>query len=157
MRRSWVEQVMGMPVSILARGPSAGSDAADAAVRELYASLHEVDRVFSPYRPDSEVSRLGRGEVKWDDVSPDVRAVGERSAAARALTGGLFSADLPDGGWDPSGLVKGWAVERAGERLRSVEGLDWCLNAGGDVLVICPSAEPFTIGIQDPHDPGRVV
>ena len=157
MRRSWVEQVMGMPVSVLARVPSAGSDAADAAVQELYASLHEVDRVFSPYKPDSDVSRLGRGEADWDDVSPDVRDVGERCAAARELTGGLFSADLPDGGWDPSGLVKGWAVERAGERLRSVEGLDWCLNAGGDVLVICPSAEPFTIGIQDPHDPGRVV
>lgn len=157
MRRSWVEQVMGMPISVLARGEDAGSAAAEAAVKELYAELVEVDRVFSPYRPDSDVSRLGRGEAGWDEVSAEVRDVAERCAAARELTGGLFDADLPDGGWDPSGLVKGWAVERAGDRLRAVDGVDWCLNAGGDVLVVCPSAEPFTIGIQDPQDPGRVV
>lgn len=157
MRRSWVEQLMGMPISVLARGPAAGSSAADAAVQELYAALREVDRVFSPYRADSEVSRLRRGDLGWDDVSVDVKDVGERCVAARELTGGLFSADLPGGGWDPSGLVKGWAVERAGELLRTVDGVDWCVNAGGDVLVNCPSAEDFTIGIQDPRDPGRVV
>lgn len=157
MRRSWVEQVMGMPVSVLARGPSAGASAADAAVQELYAALREVDRVFSPYREDSDVSRLGRGCVGWDEVGADVREVADRCVAAREMTGGLFSADLPEGGWDPSGLVKGWAVERAGELLRSVDGVDWCLNAGGDVLVSCPSGDAFTIGIQDPRDPGRVV
>ncbi|GAA3104137.1 thiamine biosynthesis lipoprotein [Kribbella aluminosa] len=157
MRRTWVEQVMGMPVSLLARGEYAESAEVEAAVKELYVELSDVDRVFSTYKPDSEVSRLGRGEVGWDEVDPDVRVVAERCAAARELTGGLFDADLPAGGWDPSGLVKGWAVERVGGLLRAVDGVDWCLNAGGDVLVICPSAEPFTIGIQDPHDPGRVV
>jgi thiamine biosynthesis lipoprotein len=41
--------------------------------------------------------------------------------------------------------------------LADVSGLDWCLNAGGDVVVFCPSGEPFVVGIQDPGDPGRVV
>jgi thiamine biosynthesis lipoprotein len=53
--------------------------------------------------------------------------------------------------------VKGWAVEQAGAWLREVDSVDWCLNAGGDVLVVCPSGEPFTVGIQDPRDVGRVV
>ncbi|MGW7684070.1 FAD:protein FMN transferase [Kribbella sp. NPDC054772] len=157
MRRSWVEHLMGMPISVLARGAQAGSDAADSAVQDLYAELGDIDRLFSPYKPDSVVSLLMRGEVDWSDAGFDVLEVCERCAAAREMTGGLFDADLPDGGWDPSGLVKGWAVERAGERLRAVADVDWCLNAGGDVLVISPSAEAFTIGIQDPRDPGRVV
>ncbi|MGY4769672.1 FAD:protein FMN transferase [Kribbella sp. CWNU-51] len=156
-RRSWVEQIMGLPVSVLARGEQADSARADAAVREVFAELVEADRVFSPYKTDSAVSLLARGEVGWDDVDPVVRAVAERCERARELTGGLFDPELPDGGWDPSGLVKGWAVERAGERLREVSDLDWCLNAGGDVLVLCPSNHPFTVGIQDPRDPGRVV
>lgn len=101
--------------------------------------------------------RLARGELSWDEVDPVVREVGERCVRARDLTGGLFDAELPGGGWDPSGLVKGWAVERAAERLREVPDLDWCLNAGGDLLVLCPSSLPFTVGIQDPRDPGRVV
>jgi len=156
-RRSWVEQIMGLPVSVLARGERADSAAAETAVREVYADLVEADRVFSPYKADSAVSLLARGEVGWDDVDSVVREVAKRCEDARELTGGLFDADVPGGGWDPSGLVKGWAVERAGERLRKVGDVDWCLNAGGDVLVICPSEEPFTVGIQDPRDPGAVV
>jgi thiamine biosynthesis lipoprotein len=35
--------------------------------------------------------------------------------------------------------------------------VDWCLNAGGDVLVLSPSGQPFTVGIQDPRDVRRVV
>jgi len=148
---------MGLPVSVLARGEQAESARADAAVRAVFAELVEADRVFSPYKSDSVVSLLARGELGRDDVDPVVREVGERCVRARELTGGLFDAELPGGGWDPSGLVKGWAVERAGERLREVSDLDWCLNAGGDVLVVCPSSRPFTVGIQDPRDPGRVV
>jgi len=129
---------------------------ADSAVRKVFAELVEVDRVFSPFKLDSAVSRLARTELRWDDVDPVVRDVADRCVRARDLTSGLFDAELPGGGWDPSGLVKGWAVERAAERLRDVPDLDWCLNAGGDVLVVCPSNRPFTVGIQDPRDSGQV-
>ncbi|MER7246868.1 FAD:protein FMN transferase [Kribbella sp. NPDC000426] len=156
-RRSWVEQIMGLPISVLARGDGAGSVRAESAVREVFAELVEVDRVFSPYKADSAVSLLARGEMGWDGVDPVVHEVADRCVAARELTDGLFDAQTPAGSWDPSGLVKGWAVERAGLRLREVVDVDWCLNAGGDVLVVCPSGEPFVVGIQDPRDPGQVV
>jgi thiamine biosynthesis lipoprotein len=155
-RRSWVEQVMGLPVSVLARGASAGSAGADEAVRAVYAELREVDRVFSPYRDDSEVSRLGRGKLAWAEAAPLVREVAGRCLRAAELTGGLFDATTPDGNWDPSGLVKGWATERAARLLSVVGELDWCLNAGGDVVVSCPSGEPFVVGIQNPLDPAAV-
>ncbi len=148
---------MGLPISVLARGDGARSESADVAVQKVFAELIEVDRVFSTYKTDSAVSLLAGGQVSWDRVDPVVREVAERCVAVRELTGGLFDADVPGGMWDPSGLVKGWAVERAGERLREVVDVDWCLNAGGDVLVVCPSSEPFMIGIQDPRDPSRVI
>ncbi|HEU4948017.1 MAG TPA: FAD:protein FMN transferase [Kribbella sp.] len=155
-RRSWVEQVMGLPVSVLARGSRARSADADDAVQAVYADLREADRVFSPYRPDSVVSRLGRGELDWDHLDPIVLDVADRCRQAKSLTHGLFDATRPDGWWDPSGLVKGWAVERASRHLGRVGALDWCLNAGGDVTVLCPSGKPFTVGIQDPRDDRRV-
>jgi len=157
LRRSWVEQIMGLPISILARGNQAESAAAEAAAEGVFADLIEIDRVFSPYKANSAVSRLARGEVAWSELDPVVLEVAERCARARQLTDGLFDADLPGGDWDPSGLVKGWAAEVAAGRLRRVRDVDWCLNAGGDVIVSCPSGRPFTVGIQDPRDPGRAV
>jgi thiamine biosynthesis lipoprotein len=156
-KRSWVEQVMGLPISLLARGPAARTAAADAAAQAVYRELREADRTFSTYRPDSEVSLLARGELSWEAAAPVVREVADRCRRARDLTGGLFDAETPAAGWDPSGLVKGWAAERASRLLAEVDDADWCLNAGGDVVVICPSGEPFTIGIQDPVDPGAVL
>jgi thiamine biosynthesis lipoprotein len=155
-RRSWVEQIMGLPISMLARGDLAPAPEADRAVRAAFRELVDVDAVFSLYKPDSAVSRLGRAEIGWDECPDDVREVADRCARAAELTGGLFDATRPDGTWDPSGLVKGWAAERVARHLAAIR-VDWCLNAGGDVLVLAPSGEPFTVGIQDPRDAGQVV
>lgn len=144
---------MGLPVSILARGDGARSDTVDAAVQLAYADLREADARFSPYLSDSEVSRLARAEVF--EASPDLLEVQRLCDEAHARTGGAFDARTPLGVWDPSGLVKGWAAERACARLAGL-GLDWCLNAGGDVAVDCPSGEPFRVGIQDPRDPNAI-
>ena len=59
--RRRVEQVMGMPISLALRGRHCDDDLADAAWTDAVALLRDVDRVFSTYRVDSWVSRLGRG------------------------------------------------------------------------------------------------
>jgi FAD:protein FMN transferase len=155
-RRSWVEQIMGLPISVLARGERAQSPEAEQAVRSVFRELADIDAVFSPYRPDSAVSRLQRGEIGLADCEDDVREVASRCDAATELTGGLFDATRPDGTWDPSGLVKGWAAERAARHLADLPEVDWCLNAGGDVIVLSPSGRAFTVGVQDPRDARRV-
>jgi thiamine biosynthesis lipoprotein len=151
---------MGLPVSVLARGAGADGPSARGAVDLVFAELRRVDETFSPYRPDSAVSRLARGELRLADCTDEVREVSARCERARLRTGGLFDATRPDGSWDPSGLVKGWAVERAAQHLSgpggAPDGLDWCLNAGGDVIVLTPSGDPFVVGIQDPADPRAV-
>lgn len=153
---------MGLPVSVLARGSGADSAAAADAVEALFDELRAVDAEFSPYRPGSAISRIIRGELQVGDASDEVRAVAARCERARAVTGGRFDATRPDGCWDPSGLVKGWAVERAVRHLVEAgpgtpgPAVDWCVNAGGDVMVVTPSGIPFTVGIQDPRDAGAV-
>ena len=144
---------MGLPVSLLARGAVVGPALPDA-VEAVFAELRRVDELLSPYREDSEVSRIARGEPV--DRHPDTLEVAALAEQARELTGGLFDATRPDGTWDPSGIVKGWAVERAAQHL-DVAGVDWCLNAGGDVAVVCSSGVPFVVGIEDPADPSTLV
>ena len=151
---------MGLPVSVLVRGPQARSAAAAAIVEDVYAELRRVDAVFSTYRPDSQVSRLARGELSPEDCDDDVRTVLRLCEQARTATSGWFDHELPgaDGRrrLDPSGLVKGWAAERAAQRLGQLTGHDWLLNAGGDV-VVSGRTRPFRVGIQSPREAGAVL
>jgi thiamine biosynthesis lipoprotein len=156
-RRSWVEQIMGMPISVLCRGADARGARVEAIARGVFEELRSIDAEFSPYRPDSAVARLQRGETTAEQSTGRLRAVVDRTERWPGLTGGRFDAHRPDGTWDPSGLVKGWAVERAAARLADACELDWCLNAGGDVLLHCAPGRSLVVGIAHPFDHGRVV
>lgn len=154
-RRSWVQHVMGLPVSVVVRGPLAGTDRAESVVHGLYADLRHVDRVFSTYRADSEISLLRSGALPPLLASPQVAEVLALCEQARVLTGGLFDAGV--GGLDPSGLVKGWAVERAARGLEVLEKTDWLVNAGGDVLGRAVHGPAWRVAVEDPRDRGRVL
>lgn len=156
MKQSFVEQVMGLPVSVLLRGPTARDPLPAADVGRVYDELRAIEAVFSTWRADSQVSRHNAGTLDLADCSPEVREVAALCEQARIDTDGCFDAHHPDGRWDPSGVVKGWAVERASRHLHDLP-LDWCLNAGGDVLVASRSEEPFRIGVSDPHDAAAVL
>lgn len=154
--RAWVEQIMGMPISVHVRGSDARGPGAAAAAARLFADLREVDRIFSTYQDGSEISRLGRGELTLDQCDPAVREVHRLCEVARERTGGYVDAWAVPGHlglFDPTVLVKSWAVARAARHFEAVPALALAVGAGGDVLVR-PGAEPdpWIIGIQDPRE-----
>jgi thiamine biosynthesis lipoprotein len=161
--RRYVAHTMGMPISLALRGRHADDERGLAAWTDAMAVLLEVDRVFSTYRPDSFVSRLGRGEVGLDRCPAEVAEVLALGALAEQQSHGAFRVLRPgDDGrpvLDPSGVVKGWAVERAAEPLRRLDDTDFCLSAGGDLVcrTLDPGADPWRIGIEDPHDTTRIL
>ena len=154
---------MGMPISLALRGRHARGGEADAAWGAALAELRWVDEVFSTWRPDSQVSRLGRGEVTLGGCAPEVAEVLRLGDDAMAASDGAFDVCLPgrDGvrRLDPSGVVKGWAVDRAVRHLLVLPDTDVCLSAGGDLVchVADPGDEPWMIGIEHPLDPTRLV
>jgi thiamine biosynthesis lipoprotein len=154
----YVDHVMGMPISLALRGAHTDDDQARGAWAEAMAALRDVDRVFSTYRPDSFVSRLARDELADEDCPPEVAEVLALGELARLQSHGAFDVRR-DGVLDPSGVVKGWAVERAARPLRALPDTDLCLSAGGDLVcrVAGPDSPEWRIGIEDPHDPTRVV
>lgn len=157
-----VEQVMGLPVSLALDGRHARTARGRAAWHEALAVLRHVDAVFSTYRHGSWVSRLGRGEVGLGDCPAEVREVLALAERARRDSRGAFDVRLPRGGGhvlDPSGVVKGWAVDRAAVPLRALADTDFSLSAGGDLVAVAgrASATPWRIGVEDPRDPASVV
>lgn len=149
-RRTWVEHVMGMPISLHLRGPGVRDDPPAAAAAAVFSVLREADQLFSTYRDDSVIGAIRRGETV---DHPLVREVLTLCREARDRTDGWFDPWLP-GGFDPSGLVKGWAVERAAATLHALDDVDHCLNAGGDIAmhVTSPSRPAWRVGIEDPRD-----
>jgi FAD:protein FMN transferase len=159
----YVGHVMGMPISLAMRGRHAADDDGRAAWAEAMTVLRAADLVFSTYRPDSVISRLGRGELLLADCPPEVAEVLELGEAAERDSAGAFSVcRAGPAGWaelDPSGVVKGWAAERAAGPLRALTGTDFCLSAGGDLVCHThdPDGRPWRIGIEHPRDPRRLV
>jgi FAD:protein FMN transferase len=147
-----VEHVMGTAISV---------DVADpvdpAIVDDTFDWLREVDSRFSTYRADSEISRLDRGELSTRSAGPHVRAVLAACAGLWRDTDGFFDA-YASGRLDPSGYVKGWAVQLASDRLLAAGSANHCVNAGGDIRVRgCPRpGEPWRIGIRHPWDAAAV-
>jgi FAD:protein FMN transferase len=123
---------MGTVVSFDVSADEVDEPAVRAAIQVAVKWLHEVDAVFSTYRPDSDISRLNSGELSLTECNPLVERVFELCSDVARETRGYFSSTYA-GRLDPTGLVKGWAVEHASELLRSAGLPDHCVNGGGDV------------------------
>ncbi len=155
-RQMRVEHVMGTALGIYIRDESVPA----LALNEAFASLRRADDRFSTYKPDSEVRRLGRGELKLDECSMQLRQVLALAEQLRFDSQGHFDVrgHRADGGLDPSGVVKGWAVEEAAWILDAAGARNYAINAGGDILVRSEPAprEPWRIGIRHPLQPNAV-
>jgi FAD:protein FMN transferase len=151
-----VVDVMGTVFSFCLAAPP---DRAAGAMAAAAAELRAVDAAFSPYRTDSMVSRIRRGELTPPAYPPRLIEVVDRCGAMNVATDGWFDAWGLPGGFDPSGLVKGWGTERAAAHLLAAGVADFAISAGGDVLVrgCAPHGGRWRVGIRDPHDPAAVV
>ena len=152
-----VEHLMGMPISVALRGRHAASAAGLEAWHAVIDQLRHVDETFSTYRRDSIINRLDRGELTIAECPAEVSEVIELGRQAERVSNGAFSIMLPAGEGrrlDPSGVVKGWAAQRASEFLAALDDTDFCLSAGGDT--VCHTADPdreaWRIGIEHPLD-----
>jgi thiamine biosynthesis lipoprotein len=151
------EVIMDMPITV-SISPIFGSDAPEEAFEAVFAYFREIDEGFSPFKSGSEVSRMGRGELVPEEASPRMKEVLRICDETAAQTGGYFSAWYR-GTFDPSGVVKGWAIREASRMLDELGLFDHCIEAGGDMEARGLNAEglPWEIGIRNPFDPSTII
>jgi FAD:protein FMN transferase len=123
---------------------------AAAVLAHVEAELDRIDRIFSPFRADSDVTALGQGRRGIAACAPDVAEVLDLCAQAHQRTDGYFDA-LHSGRLDPTGLVKGWAVARVERMLAAAGSTCHAINGGGDVLAVGdPDCDPpWRLGVTD--------
>jgi thiamine biosynthesis lipoprotein len=163
-RKAFVAHLMGLPISIHVRGPRATSPQVAGLVQQAFTALAADDATFSTYRADSTISAIRRGELRLHLAGPRVQEVAELCAEATRRTNGAFAAWLPgpDGepAFEPTGLVKGWAVEQAFTHLRErLPDHDVLINAGGDIAAGCGRTDTpdWRIAVEDPRDRSRTL
>ncbi len=149
MRR--VAQIMGMPISIDI------TDCSDDNVfNATFERLREIDNRYSTFKSDSEVSRFAAGLIAEKNLSAELKHVIKAPRHAEKETDGYFSA-WAAGVFDPSGYVKGWAIDQAGEVIEKQGYKTYCIGAGGDILARSNTDKIWDIGIQDPDDKTKIL
>ncbi|HET9076895.1 MAG TPA: FAD:protein FMN transferase [Acidimicrobiales bacterium] len=154
------EAVMGTVVSISWWSDADHAGACREAVATACRRLHDTDRRFSTWIPDSPMNRVRRGELKPAD-DPLIAGVLDRCAELREVSAGWFDPWAGPGGVDPTGMVKGWAAELACGDIAEGGASAALVNAGGDIATHgAPPADPgatgppgWRVGIRHPWRP----
>jgi len=147
------EIIMGMPVTL----EIVGYEDSDAAIRDTFDYFKSVDKRYSTYKPDSEISRINNG-LPREEWSDEMRTVLDLCERTKHETDGYFDIRHNDK-LDPSGLVKGWAIEQAAEHLRKRGVKNFYLEAGGDIQTNGKNAdgEAWKVGIRNPFDIHEII
>lgn len=142
------EQIMGMPVTVIC----GDTQVAQSAIPMVMDFFRQVDERYSPYKETSEVSAINRGEIVAEHYSEELREILSLATDTKQQSDGYFDV-WHNGVFDPSGIVKGWAIQEAARRLGEVT-KDYYVEAGGDIQVSgnSPTGTPWRIGIRHPSD-----
>jgi thiamine biosynthesis lipoprotein len=147
-----VELVMGTAVSFLLDEGDLDYERLLEALDGARGELHRLDELFSTWREESPMSRYRRGELPATELPDEISEVLTLCQQVKALSGGYFDPWALEGGIDPSGLSKGWIVERAAEALQKNGVSAGVVSGGGDVVTFGPPPEGsfWQIGVQHP-------
>lgn len=140
--------LMGMPITVTIADAGATQDD----IERIFAYFVSVDDRFSTYKSTSEIERFNRGEVAEAALSEDMRTILTLSEATKLATNGYFDI-ARDGRLDPSGIVKGWAIQQAAAIMHAAGWHNFMIDAGGDIQVAgTKDGQPWRIGIRNPFN-----
>jgi thiamine biosynthesis lipoprotein len=131
-----------------------GTQAVGAALASARTCLDDLEQRFSHYRRDSDISRWVAGETVAADAVAEIEHVLRECGRLHADSDGVFRARNPrTHALDTAGYVKGYAIGRAAEELRTQGLRNFVVGIGGDAFAAGAASDerPWTIAVQDPR------
>ena len=147
--------IMGMPITIEIVDDFATQEILD----KGFDYFSYVDNVFSTYKETSEISAINRGEIKEKDYSQDMKEIFLLSEKTKKLTNGYFDIKTLEGRYDPSGMVKGWAIHNVSKLLTNLGCKNFYVDAGGDIEAHGKNSkgEVWRFGIKNPFNEKEII
>lgn len=147
--------LMGMPITVeIADKTATGKDSA-----EVFDYFKSIDDRFSTYKKNSEISLINNGDIKENNFSPEMKEIFSISEETNKLTSGYFNIKTPNGEYDPSGIVKGWAIYNASQILKNNGFENFYIDAGGDIQTHGKNKDgnKWRVGIRNPLNTNEVI
>jgi thiamine biosynthesis lipoprotein len=146
--------IMGMPVTV----QISDGKATDEDIQEVFAYFNYVDKKFSTYKKDSEISQINRGEINEVNYSKEMKKVLSLCEETKKATDGYFDINL-DGNLDPSGIVKGYAIWQAAQLLKKKGYRNFYVEIAGDIQTFGKNkaGENWRVGIQNPFNAKEII
>jgi thiamine biosynthesis lipoprotein len=146
---------MGMPVQL----EIVDSHATQVNYDAVFEYLVSVDERFSTYKDESEISKINRQEIQEEEYSKEMQEVLALSQETSEITDGYFNIMTPRGTLDPSGLVKGWAINNVASMLWNKGFKDFYIEIAGDIQTFGKNAEgkEWSVGVRNPYARDEVV
>jgi len=160
--------IMGMPVTveIVDRAPGADAVASASDLAAIFDYFTYIDKKFSTYKPESEMMRINRGELAEREWSDDMRIIFMLAEETKQRTDGFFDIQKPNQTganglpfYDPSGIVKGWAIWQAAKLKGARDFKNFYVDAGGDIQTggVNHEDKPWSVGIKNPFKQTEIV
>jgi thiamine biosynthesis lipoprotein len=146
--------IMGMPVTV--QVVDAGATEED--IQEVFAYLNYIDKKFSTYKKNSEISQINRGELTKESYSNEMKKVLELCEETKKLSEGYFDINF-NGVIDPSGLVKGYSIWQAAQIIKNKGYKNFLVEIAGDIQTFGKNeeGESWKVGIQNPFNLKEVI
>jgi FAD:protein FMN transferase len=147
--------LMGMTINVEILDPVAKDSDFDS----VFSYFKSIEKRFSFFREDSEISLFNSKKISRDELSDEIKTVFDLAEKTRIETNGYFDIATPEGKYNPSGIVKGWAIYNASKLLLDNGFKDFYIEAGGDIQVhgLNAQGKKWSVGIQNPFDVSQIV
>jgi FAD:protein FMN transferase len=141
--------LMGMPITIQIIDSKVSEEHLDL----VFNYFKQVDQKFSTYKKDSEITMINEGKIRQEDASSEMTEILRLCEETKKATNEYFNIEH-NGKLDPSGLVKGWAINNAARMLGKMGYTNFYVEAGGDIQTAGTNktGKPWVIGIRNPFN-----
>lgn len=121
-------------------------------IEEIYKYFQYIDDKFSTFKKTSEITKINEGKLKKEKWSSDMKTIFSLAEKTKKETSGYFDIKH-DGRFDPSGIVKGWAIFEAAKILEKKGYKNFYVDAGGDIQVSGKKdGKKWRVGIRNPFN-----
>ena len=153
--------VWGTIVDVDIASSLVSEDGLNQGMQQVIDFCKQVDADFSTYIDTSWITRLRTNQIEITSCPPSVQEVWQLCLRAKHLTDGAFDPWAVEGGFDPSGLVKGWAADKCADLLVTLGIEHVQVNAAGDLSLrggfYDGVVKPWRIGVVNPQNREEVV